>query len=124
MPYLALRGSTRGLAGVCSSSQSQIHTLSHILDALDDHFFDALTARTCNGHPLPCPSTNASVCVTDADAVSVFAIGGFEYECVFPCLLSPSITHARQLYLAHRPKCINVYFTHIRYAHLLFYLRN
>jgi hypothetical protein len=51
------------------------------LGSLDDHFFDALTARTCHGHPLPCSDT-AGTCVSEADAASVFAIGDFEYECV------------------------------------------
>ncbi|KAN0129956.1 phosphoglycerate mutase [Lactarius tabidus] len=48
-----------------------------------DHFFDALSARTCNGHPLPCSGTNASVCVSEADAASVFAIGDFEYDYIW-----------------------------------------
>ena len=57
--------------------------------SLDDHFFDALTARTCNGHPLPCSSdADTSDCVSEADAASVFAIGDFEYECV--CCSSPN----------------------------------
>jgi 2-phosphoxylose phosphatase len=49
---------------------------------LDDHFFDALTARTCHGHPLPCNDIVAGACVSEADAAAVFAIGDFEYECV------------------------------------------
>ena len=52
----------------------------------DDHFFDALTARTCHGHPLPCDA--AGTCVSEADAASVFAIGDFEYESVFHLSLS------------------------------------
>ncbi|KAH8989038.1 phosphoglycerate mutase-like protein [Lactarius hatsudake] len=47
-----------------------------------DHFFDALTARTCNGHPLPC-SGDESSCVSEADAASVFAIGDFEYDYIW-----------------------------------------
>ncbi|KAH8988416.1 phosphoglycerate mutase-like protein [Lactarius akahatsu] len=47
-----------------------------------DHFFDALTARTCNGHPLPC-SGDGSSCVSEADAASVFAIGDFEYDYIW-----------------------------------------
>ncbi|KAH9017569.1 phosphoglycerate mutase-like protein, partial [Lactarius pseudohatsudake] len=47
-----------------------------------DHFFDALTARTCNGHPLPC-SGDESSCVSETDATSVFAIGDFEYDYIW-----------------------------------------
>ncbi|KAH9966321.1 phosphoglycerate mutase-like protein [Lactifluus volemus] len=47
-----------------------------------DHFFDALTARTCHGHPLPCSDT-AGTCVSEADAASVFAIGDFEYDYIW-----------------------------------------
>jgi hypothetical protein len=57
-------------------------------DSLDDHFFDALTARTCHGHPLPCNDA-AGTCVSEADAASVFAIGDFEYECVIPLFALP-----------------------------------
>jgi len=46
-----------------------------------DHFFDALTARTCHGHPLPCDA--AGTCVSEADAASVFAIGDFEYDYIW-----------------------------------------
>ena len=63
-----------------------INYVSHFLQ-LGDHFFDAPTAHTCNDHPLPCSGTNASVCVSEEDAASVFAIGVLEYECVFPCPL-------------------------------------
>ncbi|KAH9976993.1 phosphoglycerate mutase-like protein [Russula compacta] len=47
-----------------------------------DHFFDALTARTCHGHPLPCNAATGT-CVSDADAASVFAIGDFEYDYIW-----------------------------------------
>jgi hypothetical protein len=94
MPCSALQDSTRGQSRVCDNPPSYTSLLlSHVL-ALDDHFFDELTARTCNGHPLPCSGTNASVCVSEADAASVFAIGDFEYECVFPCRLPhQQLTH-------------------------------
>ncbi|KAI9463914.1 phosphoglycerate mutase-like protein [Russula earlei] len=46
-----------------------------------DHFFDALSARTCHGHPLPCNA--AGTCVSEADAASVFAIGDFEYDYIW-----------------------------------------
>ena len=86
MPCSVLWGSSRGPVGVWGSPSPR-YTLfvSHIL-VLDDHIFDALTARTCNGHPLLCSSTKASVCVSDADAASVFAIGDFEYELHVPVL--------------------------------------
>jgi hypothetical protein len=44
----------------------------------DDHFFDAFSSRTCNGHPLPCNSTGG--CVDVEDAKKVFDLGDFEYE--------------------------------------------
>ena len=77
----------------------------------DDHFFDALTARTCNGHPLPCSGTNASVCVSEEDAASVFAIGDFEYECVFPCLLFHQFNDSRDLasYIWHAAQNASTY---------------
>lgn len=70
-------------------------------------------ARTCNGHSLPCSGTNASVCVFEADAASVFAIGDFEYECVFPCFLSQQLIHALRLasYIWHASQN-DVYFTY------------
>ncbi|KAI0758759.1 phosphoglycerate mutase-like protein [Fomes fomentarius] len=46
-----------------------------------DHFFDTFTSRTCHGHPLPCNSTGG--CVSEADAVKVFAIGDFEYNYIW-----------------------------------------
>lgn len=46
--------------------------------ALDDHFFDTFTSRTCNSHPLPCNATGG--CVSADDALKVFSIGDFEYE--------------------------------------------
>ncbi|OBZ74558.1 ER membrane protein complex subunit 1 [Grifola frondosa] len=46
-----------------------------------DHFFDTFTSRTCNGHPLPCNSTDA--CVSEADAAKVFSIGDFEYNYIW-----------------------------------------
>ncbi|KAI6098881.1 phosphoglycerate mutase-like protein, partial [Pisolithus croceorrhizus] len=46
-----------------------------------DHFFDALTSRTCHGHPLPCNGTGA--CVTQEDAEIVFSIGDWEYNYIF-----------------------------------------
>ncbi|KAI0293662.1 phosphoglycerate mutase-like protein [Multifurca ochricompacta] len=48
-----------------------------------DHFFDALTARTCNGHPLPCNDFAGTKCVSEADAAAVFAIGDFEYDYIW-----------------------------------------
>ncbi|KAH9957830.1 histidine phosphatase superfamily [Russula dissimulans] len=47
-----------------------------------DHFFDALTARTCHGHPLPCNNATGA-CVSKDDAASVYAIGDFEYNYIF-----------------------------------------
>ena len=63
----ALRVSTRGLVGVCSSPIPHKLYVSHFLQ-LGDHFFNALTAHACDDHPLPCSSTNASVCVSEEGA--------------------------------------------------------
>jgi hypothetical protein len=89
-PSLARPGSTPGPAGVrsnvyCCTSR---HFCSSA-EILDDHFFDALTTRTCHGHPLPCNDISGA-CVSEADAAAVFAIGDFEYESVSPCCLAPS----------------------------------
>lgn len=89
-----------------------------------DHFFDALTARVCNGHPLPC-SGNADTpsCVSEADAASVFAIGDFEYDYIWhaaqnastytsltfgaffaelaDALATPAFAHRLALYVGH-----------------------
>ncbi|KAH9993436.1 phosphoglycerate mutase-like protein [Russula vinacea] len=85
-----------------------------------DHFFDALTARTCHGHPLPC---NNNACVSENDAASVFAIGDFEYNYIWnaaqnastynsltfgvffaelaDALAVPTFTHRLALYVGH-----------------------
>ena len=39
---------------------------------------DLLTARVCNGHPLPCNATG--VCVSEEDAAEIFELGNLEYE--------------------------------------------
>ena len=124
MPCSVPRGSTHGPAGVCSlpSPPAAAHPfspslLTSLFFSLDDHFFDALTARTCNGHPLPC--SDASLCVSEADAASVFALGDFEYECVCSTLSSffKSLTHCTaQLHLARGPKRIDVHLAYIRCA--------
>src|SRR6266850_2479171 len=63
---------------------THLKTNASLKARLDEVFgtagLDALAARTCHGHPLPCNS--AGTCVSEADAASVFAIGDFEYECV------------------------------------------
>ena len=89
MPCSVPRGSTHGPAGVCSLPPLAHPSPLTSFFSLDDHFFDALTARTCNGHPLPC-SDASSLCVSEADAASVFALGDFEYECVCSSRASPS----------------------------------
>lgn len=79
MPSLVLPGSTPGQAGVSASLTSFSIPFPFLLVVFsDDHFFDALTARTCHGHPLPCNAEGT--CVSAANATSVFAIGDFEYE--------------------------------------------
>lgn len=39
---------------------------------------DVLTARTCNGHPLPCNA--AGDCVSEADSAEIFSLNNFEAE--------------------------------------------
>ena len=89
-----------------------INYVSHFLQ-LGDHFFDAPTAHTCNDHPFPCSGTNASVCVSEEDAASVFAIGVLEYECVFPCPLFHRFNNSLRLtgYIWHTTQ------THRRILH-------
>lgn len=111
MPCSPLQGLTRGLAGACLLPNAQYTVFVSYILALDGHFFDALTVRTRNGHPLRYSGTNTSICVTEADAVSVFAIGDVEYECVFPCPLSLTTTHALTSYCGTMPK------THRRTRH-------
>ncbi|KAF8498089.1 phosphoglycerate mutase-like protein [Russula emetica] len=88
-----------------------------------DHFFDALTARTCHGHPLPCNNAANNTCVLEDDAASVFAIGDFEYNYIWnvaqnastynsltfgvffaelaDALAVPTFTHRLSLYVGH-----------------------
>lgn len=83
------------------------HFLRHIFFfRSDDHFFDALTARTCHGHPLPCNKAANDTCVSENDAASVFAIGDFEYKLglvsfwsLIDCVLTilPAATSGMQL---------------------------
>lgn len=44
-----------------------------------DHYFDALTSRTCHGVPLPCNAT-AGACITPADMETVARLGQWEYS--------------------------------------------
>lgn len=48
-----------------------------------DHYYDNLSARLCHQKSLPCQSTNASNCITQADADSVFRRGQYEYSFVY-----------------------------------------
>ncbi|KAI0262811.1 phosphoglycerate mutase-like protein [Gloeopeniophorella convolvens] len=86
-----------------------------------DHYFDALSARTCHGHPLPC--NTAGACVSEQDAATVFALGDFEYDYIWraaqnastyntltfgvffselaDALAGPSYTHRLALYVGH-----------------------
>jgi hypothetical protein len=87
-PSLAQLDSTPGPVGVCDFLSKSLMMLSvQFIPAIffptkfsDDRFFDALTARTCHGHPLPCNSATNNTCVSEDDAASVFAIGDFEYK--------------------------------------------
>ncbi|KII94408.1 hypothetical protein PLICRDRAFT_101602 [Plicaturopsis crispa FD-325 SS-3] len=53
-----------------------------------DHFFDAFTSRTCNGHTLPCNSTGS--CVSQEDADTVHALGDFEYNYIWNAAVNAS----------------------------------
>ncbi|KAF8264862.1 histidine phosphatase superfamily [Lactarius quietus] len=77
-----------------------------------DHFFDALTARTCNGHPLPCSGDDPSVCVSEADAAYIWhaaqnastytslTFGAFFAE-LADALAAPTLAHPLSLYVGH-----------------------
>lgn len=45
-----------------------------------DHYYDNLSAKLCHAKPLPCNATNATLCVTQAQADEVFRLGQWEYS--------------------------------------------
>lgn len=48
-----------------------------------DHYFDNLSARLCHVKPLPCNTSNPSLCVTQAMADEVFRLGQYEYSYLY-----------------------------------------
>lgn len=48
-----------------------------------DHYFDNLSARLCHAKPLPCNSSNSSLCVTQEMADEVFRLGQYEYSYLY-----------------------------------------
>ncbi|KAL8935230.1 MAG: hypothetical protein Q9216_005526 [Gyalolechia sp. 2 TL-2023] len=48
-----------------------------------DHYFDNLSARLCHGKPLPCNTSNPSLCVMQAMADEVFRLGQYEYSYLY-----------------------------------------
>ncbi|KAF2115506.1 acid phosphatase [Lophiotrema nucula] len=48
-----------------------------------DHYFDNLSARLCHAKPLPCNTSNSSLCVTQAMADEVFRLGQYEYSYLY-----------------------------------------
>lgn len=45
-----------------------------------DHYYDNLSARQCHAKKLPCSITNASKCVTQEQADTVYRLGQYEYS--------------------------------------------
>ena len=86
--------------------QSPLHPLCASYSCTRWPLFDALVACLCNGHPFSYPSTNMLICVT---AIYLFAIGDFEYGCVF-LYLSLATTYALTSYSGTVPK---MHLTHI-----------
>ncbi|OBT71771.1 hypothetical protein VF21_09396 [Pseudogymnoascus sp. 05NY08] len=48
-----------------------------------DHYFDNLSARLCHAKPLPCSTSNPSLCVTQKMAEEVFRLGQYEYSYLY-----------------------------------------
>ncbi|KAJ9619521.1 hypothetical protein H2203_008299 [Taxawa tesnikishii (nom. ined.)] len=48
-----------------------------------DHYFDNLSARLCHAKPLPCNTSNPSLCVSQAEADEVFRLGEYEYSYIY-----------------------------------------
>ncbi|KAK6514146.1 hypothetical protein TWF506_008563 [Arthrobotrys conoides] len=48
-----------------------------------DHYYDNLSARLCHQKPLPCSVKNASHCVTQHQANTVFRMGQYEYSYIY-----------------------------------------
>ena len=48
-----------------------------------DHYFDNLSARLCHAKPLPCNTSNPSLCITQAMADEVFRLGQYEYSYLY-----------------------------------------
>ena len=80
---------------------------------LDDHFSDALTARTCNGHHCQAPArTRHWAC--PRQTLRPYSQPGTLGTSTSSHASSSINTHARQLYLANRPKRIDLHVTHVR----------
>jgi hypothetical protein len=48
-----------------------------------DHYYDNLSARQCHAKPLPCSINDASSCVTQAQADTVYRLGQYEYSFIY-----------------------------------------
>ena len=48
-----------------------------------DHYFDNLSARQCHAKPLPCSASDATKCVTQAEADAVYRAGQYEYSYIW-----------------------------------------
>lgn len=45
----------------------------------DDSPFDNLQAKQCHQKPLPCSTNDTSICLSQADADSIYRLGNWEY---------------------------------------------
>jgi len=48
-----------------------------------DHYYDNLSARQCHAKPLPCNITNPALCVSQAQADTVYRLGQYEYSFIY-----------------------------------------
>lgn len=48
-----------------------------------DHYYDNLSARQCHAKALPCKVNNSNVCVTQAQADTVYRLGQYEYSFIY-----------------------------------------
>jgi hypothetical protein len=68
---------------------SSLDAISGIaLDSTDwhqsfDHYYDNLSARQCHAKPLPCNINDTTLCVTQAQADTVYRLGQYEYSFLY-----------------------------------------
>ncbi|KAJ3575475.1 hypothetical protein NP233_g1077 [Leucocoprinus birnbaumii] len=48
-----------------------------------DHYYDNMSAKQCHGKALPCSVNDTSLCISQADADTVYRLGSWEYSYLF-----------------------------------------